>query len=73
MCSAVGVAFSGLHTVGELRLTLQEGPVVREVHHLSMNVHRTVNESRPYQTSKTPEGRSATQRVQGLVFFLIFS
>ena len=41
------VFFSGLHIAGELRLTLQVGPVVREVHHLSMNVHRTLNESIP--------------------------
>ena len=41
-------AFSRLHTAGELRLTLQETPVSCEVHHLSMNVHRTFN--MPYHT-----------------------
>ena len=43
-------AFSGPHTAGKLRLRMQEGPLSWEFHHLSMNVHRTFNESIPYRT-----------------------
>ena len=47
-----GRCFPGIHIAGELRLTLQEEPFVREVHHLSMNAHRMFNESIPYHTQK---------------------
>ena len=54
LCGRDAFFFCGLHTAGELRLTLQQGPVSFEVHHLSMNVHRTVNESHFYMLQPPP-------------------